>query len=48
MERRVEQDGLTVFELPLDTVFALVSVVLLDLVVVSHDVMELAGQRRIL
>ena len=42
------QAGLTVFELSLDAVFALVSVVLLYLVVLSHDVAELAGQRCIL
>ena len=42
------RDGLTVFELSLDAVLALVSIVFLYLVVVSHDVTEFAGQRCIL
>ena len=43
-----EQLCLTVFELPLDPLFALVAVVLLYLVVLTHDVVELARQRGVL
>lgn len=44
----VAKTGLTVFELPGDSVLALVSVLFLDLVVITHHFVELAGQSGVL